>query len=58
MKEGGRRFGEDVKTESEVRVRGALTEEWGQPLGARKGKDTDSPLEPPEGVQPWPVVDS
>ena len=41
-----------MKTESEVRVRGALTEEGGQPLGAGKVKDTDFPLEPPEGAQP------
>ena len=49
-------------TEAEVRViyllifiedrRGPRTREWRQPSETKKGKDTFSPLEPPEGIQP------
>ena len=32
--------------------KGPQTKESGKPLDARKGKEMESPLEPPEGIQP------
>lgn len=46
-RENGSR-GDREKTEE-----GPRATERGQPPGAGKDKDTDSPLEPSEGTQPW-----
>ena len=46
----------DVTGEAEIEVvqwrEEPQTKECGRPLEGGKGKETDSPLEPPEGAQP------
>ena len=49
FKRGARKYHDGSRGQSDM---GSRAREYGQPVEDRRGKESDSPLQPPEGRQP------